>query len=109
MNGKHHLQLRKRKSINLETFPHPDRLKQTVDRLAYLSILLPIMTIPQLVVIFSSQNASGLSVLTWSTYLIGAMFWTFYGILHKEKQIIFPNFLMSIIQVGIIIGILLYG
>lgn len=106
--GCHHHHIRQRIHVNHELFPNPNKLKNTVDRLAYLSIILPLMTLPQLFVIFQSHDARGLSIITWLSYLIGALFWTVYGLLHKAKQISIPNLLMAVIDLGIIFGILLY-
>ena len=102
--GLHHLQTRKEK----KELPHPDKMKRFVDNIAYLAIIAPLLTLPQLFVIFRTHNAVGISLITWGTYCFGAAFWSVYGILHKEKQIIYPNVLMTIVDAGIIVGILMY-
>lgn len=80
-----------------------------VDRFAYLSVLVPILTIPQFITIFVQKDASNLSFITWGTYLVSAIYWTYYGWLHKAKPIWFPNTLMVIVDIGVIIGILIYS
>lgn len=106
--GAHHLHVRKRMHVNRECYPHTNKTKAFVDHLAYLSILTPILTLPQLSTIYRHHSVTGLSLITWSTYLVGAMFWSYYGFLHNEKPIIVPNVLMSIVDFGIVIGILIY-
>ena len=85
----HHLHLRKRIHQNLEQYPHPDKWKNFLDKLIYLvGVSGPIMTLPQLYKIWIEQNASGVSLVSWSWYLIIAFIWSLYGIVHKEKPII---------------------
>jgi uncharacterized protein with PQ loop repeat len=79
-----------------------------VDRFAYLSVVVPLLTIPQFVTIFVHHNASNLSLVTWVTYLVSACYWTYYGWLHKAAPIWFPNILMVFVDIGVVVGILLY-
>lgn len=69
----------------------------------------PIMTIPQLITIWVEKNASGVSVISWSAYMVVAIFWLIYGIMHKEKPIIVTYILWLVLEILIVIGILLYG
>lgn len=68
-----------------------------------------IMTIPQVTKIWIEKNASGVSAISWSAYLITAIFWLIYGIMHKEKPIIFTYSAWIVLEVAIVIGIILYG
>ena len=69
----------------------------------------PIMTIPQLVKIWVHQNAVGVSALSWASYLVCAVFWLIYGVLHKEKPIIFTYAIWIVLEVFIVVGTLIYG
>jgi len=80
-----------------------------VDRFAYLSVLVPLLTIPQFVTIFVHHDASNISFITWLTYLVSACYWTYYGWLHKAPPIWFPNILMVIVDIGVLVGVWLYG
>jgi len=42
------------------------------------SVILPVMTMPQLLVIWMNQDASNVSLLTWSIYLCSAITWLLY-------------------------------
>lgn len=68
-----------------------------------------IMTIPQLTKIWIGKNASGVSIISWSAYLITATFWLLYGIMHREKPIIFIYSGWILLDLAIILGIILYG
>lgn len=67
------------------------------------------MTIPQVTKIWIDKNASGIAVISWVTYLITTIFWLIYGIMHKEKPIIFLNIIWIFLQISIIVGTLIYG
>lgn len=81
-----------------------------IDHIIYaIALISPIMTIPQVVKIFAEQNASGVSAMTWLTYVITSAFWVFYGILHNEKPIIYSNILWVFLSFLIVIGTMIYG
>lgn len=108
ISGLHHIQNRKRTTKQLEPVPSQKALIRFVDHLAYLSVIVPLMTIPQFITIFVHHDASSLSLATWGTYLVSAAYWTYYGWLHKEAPIWFPNTLMVLVDTGVVIGILMY-
>jgi uncharacterized protein with PQ loop repeat len=108
--GLHHHHVRKRKHLKHEPYPHPQKFKRSIDRIIYVAgIVGPVMTIPQLSKIWIEKNASGVSALSWATYLIIAIFWLIYGIVHKEKPIIFTYAIWIVLEAFIVVGTLLYG
>lgn len=110
IKGVHHFHIRKRIHQNHESYPHPDKWKRLMDKLIYvIGILVPIMTFPQLIKIWIDKNATGVSLISWSTYLIAAIFWLIYGIMHKEKPIIITNVLWIFFDIFIVVGIIIYG
>lgn len=108
MDGLSHIHKRKMSSKQRPSAIHQSKLVHFVDSLAYLSVIVPILTIPQFITIFVHHDASDLSLVTWGTYLISAAYWTYYGWLHKEAPIWFPNMLMVCVDLGVVVGILLY-
>ena len=108
MNGLHHIRTRKSIIKESETGSNQKAFVRFVDRFAYLSVIVPLLTIPQFITIFAHHDASNLSLITWGTYLVSACYWTYYGWLHKEAPIWFPNMLMVCVDVGVVIGIFLY-
>lgn len=84
--------------------------KRVMDNLIYVVVVLgPLLTIPQVYQIFSSQDASGVSVISWGAYSIGACFWLGYGVLHREKPIILTNIFLIMTNLLVLIGALMYG
>src|ERR1700677_2546237 len=73
------------------------------------AILEPLITIPQMIVIFTSKTAAGVSLITWVGYELLTIVWLWYAIVHKDRLIFLYQGLFFIIQTGVIIGGLMYG
>ncbi len=81
-----------------------------VDRLTYTAAVLePLITLPQVYVIFRTQSAAGISILTWVGYELMTLIWVWYAIAHKERLILVYQGLFAIFQLGVIAGAVLYG
>lgn len=108
--GLHHAHIRKRIYQKHEPYPHPDKWKRLMDKGIYAAgVIGPIMTIPQLTKIWIDKNATGVSAISWIAFLITAIFWLIYGIMHKERPIIFTYIIWIILDIFIVIGVLMYG
>lgn len=106
----HHQNIRKRISIKHEPFPSHDKVKRAFDGVIYVAAFLaPIMHFPQLFKIWTSHNASGVSLISWASFSVFSLTWLIYGILHKEKPLIVMNSALMIIQALIAGGVVLYG
>ncbi len=106
----HHYHVRKRVHQNLEPYPHPDKWKNLLDRMiVFIGISAPIMTIPQLFEIWANKSAESVSLISWSWYLVAAVVWLIYGIVHKEKPLIVTYVGWIVIDILIVAGILIYS
>ena len=102
--GLHHWQKRRRTNENHK------KIKKFFDKVMYLiAVLVPIAHIPQLVKIWYLKDASGISLISWTSFIVFSLFWLIYGILHKEKPIILMYFFLLLIQISIVYGGFLYG
>jgi uncharacterized protein with PQ loop repeat len=102
-----HKHKRKRVHQDFEPYPHPDKLKNFVDRAIYfVAIFGLIFTIPQITSIWIDNNYEGVSILSWSAYTVMGIFWLLYGYLHKEKplMVIYSSFI--VLYLLIIFGVL---
>lgn len=93
--------------------PHPKTkfpfLTKILHGAIYLGgILGPIFTIPQLVTIVRHESAQGVSLVSWSAYLGGAFVWLIYGIIHRERPIIFNYGIWVLVDLAIVIAIIFY-
>jgi uncharacterized protein with PQ loop repeat len=108
--GFHHFHKRKRIHQKLEKYPSKNKWINLIDKLIYFVIALGlIITIPQVYKIWIDKNAAGVSIVSWSGYLIISFFWLTYGFVHKEKPIIISNILWIFMYILIILGVWLYG
>ena len=106
----HHIHKRKRVHKELEQYPHPNRLKQVMDKLVYaVGILGPAFGTTQVYKIWTEQNASGISLAMFGPHMLFNLIWITYGILHKEKPIIMMYSLWFIINTLITVGAIIYG
>jgi uncharacterized protein with PQ loop repeat len=99
ISHEHHLHRRKRTHVHHEPYPHPDPLKRFMDRLIYVvGVAGPAFVVPQTIQIWTTQSIGGLSFITQSAGLVFSFLWLSYGILHREKVIIFSNILWIIVN-----------
>lgn len=83
------------------------KFRRFINRSIYLvSILGVISVIPQIIKIWVYRDF-GVSLLTWVGFSIAALFWLFYGLIHKEKPIILTNSAVLIADLLVIAGLLL--
>ena len=77
--------------------------------LGSLSIFTMLMTIPQVVTIWVSHQAAGVSLLSWSAYLVSAVVWLGYGLQKADKNIYLPCIGWILLDSAVIIGALVYA
>ena len=100
--GHHHAYRRK-----LHKHKKSSGLVSLVDKSVYIFSLFAVAAnVPQLLNIWVSKNTDGVSLISWTGFLIGSVFWLWYGALHKETPIIFINLLLILVQSGIVLGLL---
>jgi uncharacterized protein with PQ loop repeat len=109
-DGLHHYYKRKHQAVNNSSVLNQNNFKRITDILVYIGgVVGPLGTIPQVLEIWLYKNAAGVSAISWSAYFIGAIFWFFYGLAHKEKPIIFTYGIWAILDVLIIVGVFIYS
>ena len=74
-----------------------------------MSIFTMLMTIPQVLTIWISHQAAGVSILSWSAYLVSAVLWLWFGIQKRDKNIYLPCVGWIILDIAVIVGVLVYG
>ena len=88
---------------------HKIRTKKTNKTLLsivyFVSFVEPLTTIPQLHSIWINKQTAGVSILTWSGFLLAALVWLIYGINQKDKALIISGSLWAITESLIILGL----
>ena len=84
--------------------------RHNLDYIAYVFIGAGIFfAIPQVLEIYSTQNASGVSIMTWAGWTVFGFFWAFYGYFRRIRPILISSIFKIIINSMIVYGVLLYG
>ena len=83
---------------------------KTIDKLVYIAAVLePLVTLPQVIVIFRDKSAEGVSIASWLGFQILTAVWIWYGYVHKDKAILIYQGLFFIFQGMVIAGGIMYG
>jgi uncharacterized protein with PQ loop repeat len=83
--------------------------KRLINRIcAVFAILMPLTAVPQIQILYSSQDAGSLSLAMWVLYCVGCLPFLMFGVIYKHIQLIILNTLWLIVQVIMIVGILMY-
>jgi len=105
-----HIHQRKRIHQKHETFPHPNpRIRFLDNVVTVISLVGPLTAIPQILKIWQTQDASGISLVTWSSWLILAFPLLIYGIVHKTKPFIIMYTLWIIVEISVILSALKFS
>lgn len=72
------------------------------------SLIEPVLTLPQVYHLYSVRNALGLSLTSWVFYVFSTLAWLAWGLKHKLKPIYIPQFFWLAIEALMIIGIIRY-
>jgi len=100
MFKEHHIYKRRRINKNLI---------KTFDKFLFIiAVLGPLMTLPQLIKIYTLKNAAGVSAISWGLYAVLDIPWIIYGFIHKEKLLVFSYFLWIITNTAVTIGAIIY-
>ncbi len=84
--------------------------KYIIDRVVMVTgVIGPLASIPQAIQIYTTQDAEGVSLITWSLFILTNGALLIYGLVHKLTPIIVSNICWEVIQVIVVIGILMYS
>lgn len=89
---------------------HAEPSKTVMSRLlGAMSIFTMLMTVPQVLTIWVGHQAGGISVVTWSAYLLSAILWFGYGLQKRDKNIYLPCIGWAALDVAVIAGAVIYA
>lgn len=74
-----------------------------------MSVFTMLMTIPQVLTIWVGHEAAGVSVVSWSAYLVSAVLWFWYGLQKRDKNIYLPCVGWVGLDTAVIVGALVYA
>lgn len=92
----HHLRVTKKK-------------KEPFDYVVYFfMVATPLFELPQLYAIYSTKDASAVSVYTWGFFLIASTVWFTYAFKKRLYPLMVTNSLYFVIEMAIVTGIFMY-
>jgi len=74
-----------------------------------MSIFTLVMSIPQILAIWVQHQAAGVSVLSWSAYLLSALLWFWHGLQQRDRNIYLPCIGWIALDIAVVAGALVYG
>jgi uncharacterized protein with PQ loop repeat len=74
-----------------------------------LSIITILMTVPQVFTVWVGRNAGGVSLVSWTSYLIAACLWFVYGIQKNDKTIYLACVGWILLDAAIVLGVTIHG
>jgi uncharacterized protein with PQ loop repeat len=74
-----------------------------------MSIFTLLMTIPQVLTIWIGHQAAGVSVWSWTAYLLSALLWFWFGVQKRDKNIYLPCVGWIALNGAVIAGAFVYG
>ena len=74
-----------------------------------LSIFTMVMTIPQVFTVWIGHQTAGVSLISWSAYLISALVWFWYGIQKRDRNIYLPCIGWIALDAAVVSGVLILG
>ena len=77
--------------------------------LGIMSIFTMIMTVPQALTIWIGHQAAGVSLLSWSAYLVSAVLWFWHGVRIHDKNIYLACVGWIVLDIAVVAGVIAYG
>lgn len=77
--------------------------------LGAMSIFTMLMTVPQVWTIWVGHQAAGVSIVSWSAYLVSAVLWFWYGLQKGDKNIYLPCVGWVGLDLAVIVGAMVYS
>lgn len=109
---KHKIERRLKDALGKQKVPAglSPRYVHFLDRITFFAgVIGPFTVLPQVYEIFSTKNASGVSLISWIMMFVVTLPWIFYGMAHKENSIIVSFILWEVVNLLVIVGILMYS
>jgi uncharacterized protein with PQ loop repeat len=74
-----------------------------------MSIFTGLMTLPQILTVWIGHQAAGVSLLSWSAYLLSAVLWFWHGVRTHDKNIYLACVAWIVLDSAVVVGVIAYG
>jgi len=97
------------RGVSSPAYPHDEKRIHALDKFVlWVAIIAPFTSIPQVIKVYVEGSAD-LSVVSWAFYAIFSIPLIMYGLVHREKIVLFNSTLNFCMQVSVVLGIFLYS
>ena len=95
---------------NVEPHAVDESARATMKRLlGGLSIFTLLMSVPQALTVWTRRPVAGVSLISWSAYLVPALLWLVYGLQKRDRNIYLPCLGWIAVDAAVILGVLVNG
>lgn len=89
---------------------HVSRSEAVLSRLlGGMSVFTLLMTVPRVLTIWVGHQAAGVSIISWSAYLLSAMLWFWCWLQKRNKNIYLPCIGWAGLDIAVIVGAVIYA
>lgn len=78
------------------------------DGMYIVALATPLLTVPQLLVVWTERQTAGVSLLTWVAYTVASGIWLVYGLVQHQKPIIIAQASIFVIDLGVVLGVCIF-
>jgi uncharacterized protein with PQ loop repeat len=90
--------------------PLAKKPKHIIDRLIFfVALTQPLAAIPQIIAIYTRQDAHSLSLLSWIIYLVFDIMWLWYGVTDKQRAVIVSAVMFATLDGFTLVSAFIYG
>lgn len=86
--------------------PQPAPVSGLEKVLRSLSVVTMLMTVPQVMAVWFGPDPSGVSLVSWVSYLVAACLWFVYGLQKRDKTIYLACVGWVVLDAAIVIGVI---
>jgi uncharacterized protein with PQ loop repeat len=88
---------------------HKEKWKRVFHKIAYVAgLAASVATIPQIIKVWVEKDSSGVSLMTWSSYIVISAILAMYGKIHKERVMVVMYVSLVIVQALIVVGVIIF-
>ena len=78
------------------------------EALRILAVITMVMTVPQVIAVWSYPTAGGFALVSWVTYLVSSIAWLAYGIKQQDALICVTNAGWIVLDAAIVAGLIFH-
>jgi uncharacterized protein with PQ loop repeat len=86
-----------------------DSTRTSIERiLPAVSVVTMLMTLPQVLTVWTAHDVGGVSLLSWGTYLVAACLWFVHGLQKRDKTIYVACIGWILLNAAVVAGVLVH-